>query len=192
MKSRQRVGTSGASRVPQARRLGPTGSASKQGRMRGICHERHLIGTGAASAAPSLVIRDSKVQGFEGHSFRCAVTNTFNIVIPTRPSSRGGICFSAVISIRCDEQRVLRLRVRPPQEMGQKIRADASLRMTRILQGVDNARVKACSSIFCRSANSAHTPIACWMALAIASVCRRMAASDSASIITRASFSVPE
>ena len=41
-------------------------------------------------------------------------------------------------------------------------------------------------------ARIAYTPIAFCIASAIASVCRRMASSDSASIITRASFSVPE
>ncbi len=37
-----------------------------------------------------------------------------------------------------------------------------------------------------------HTPMACWIAFAMASVWRRIASSVSASIITRASFSVPE
>ena len=37
-----------------------------------------------------------------------------------------------------------------------------------------------------------HTPIACWIAFAMASVWRRISSSVSASIITRASFSVPE
>ena len=41
-------------------------------------------------------------------------------------------------------------------------------------------------------APTTHTPIACWIAFAMASVWRRMTSSVSASIITRASFSVPE